>query len=133
MFYLFDQNNSGGFFEYDDSRGIGPKILVEADSHDEAVSIMENIVDFDSEYYCHCCGPRWSRYTWEPGRSSVEGFILPKATRSTGFGGLYVRSGEERRAEVYVHYKNTRVERINEAVKVGDAWEFPLRTALSYE
>ena len=130
MFYLFEQNNSGGFFEYNDDLGVGPKIIVEADSHDEAVSIMENIVDFDSTYYCHCCGPRWDRDLRPAEYTSLDRVIkldVPRSivTRSSG-----VVYEDPRRAEVYVHYKNQVVTRINEATKDGDFWVFPMNTVV---
>ena len=43
MFYLFDQNNSGGNFHHDSSNGIGYRVIIEADSADQANEIAENI------------------------------------------------------------------------------------------
>lgn len=56
--YLYDQNNSGGFFT-------PPAIMVvvDADSPEEADSIaLENEIYFDTDYGvdCSCCGVRWS-------------------------------------------------------------------------
>lgn len=126
MFYLFEQNNSGGFFEYNDDLGVGPKIIVEADSHDEAVSIMENIVDFDSTYYCHCCGPRWDRDLRPAEYTSLDRVIKLDAPRSIVTRGVVYEY--PRRAEVYVHYKNQVVARINEA---ANFWVFPMNTAVT--
>lgn len=56
MLYVYDQNNSGGYF-------IDPAILVvvDADSPEEADSLaLENGVYFNSSADCECCGPRWS-------------------------------------------------------------------------
>lgn len=36
MFYEFRQNNSGGVFEIDESRGISLHVIVEADTAEEA-------------------------------------------------------------------------------------------------
>ena len=41
MFYLFDQNNSGGSFVLNDK--LCHRLFIEADSAEEAVSIAENL------------------------------------------------------------------------------------------
>ena len=59
--YYFDQNNSGGSFDHDPSRGIGYGLFVEANSADEANSRAEDIgLYFDGYGDCECCGNRWS-------------------------------------------------------------------------
>ena len=64
MFYLFDQNNSGGDFHHDSSNGIGYRVIIEADSADQANEIAENIGIYFNGCYderdCPCCGDRWS-------------------------------------------------------------------------
>lgn len=57
MFFLFDQNNTGGFFV----EGLPERFFVEASTATEANKIAEaNGVDFD-DTGCPCCGPRWTR------------------------------------------------------------------------
>jgi len=59
MFYLYDQNNTRGYFE-----GPAYTVLVEANSRAHA----ENLIDgygMDSTSGCYCCGGyRWS-VSWE--------------------------------------------------------------------
>lgn len=63
-FYRFRQNNSGGVFDIDDQRGIGPIVFIEADNALEADDRAENKgIYFDgveNEQDCECCGDRWS-------------------------------------------------------------------------
>jgi hypothetical protein len=62
MFYIYDQNNSGGGFTVDED--VTYNVIIEADSADEANRKAEEIgIYFDDnyEYDCECCGTRWSR------------------------------------------------------------------------
>lgn len=63
MFYTFNQNNSGGSFDFDDERGITQYVIIEADNLDEALTIAESIgLYFDgveNDLDCPCCGDRW--------------------------------------------------------------------------
>lgn len=61
MFYTFNQNNSGGYFE-----GEHRYIIIEAPSAEAANAIAESTTDiyFDGVYNgydCRCCGDRWYR------------------------------------------------------------------------
>lgn len=57
MFYLFNQNNSGGSYELPFEN-----VIVEANSADEANALATTVgVDFDSDDYCDCCGEYWTR------------------------------------------------------------------------
>lgn len=59
-FYTYDQNNSGGSFEFDHRNGISLYVIVEADSAGEADEKAEDIgLYFDGAYDCSCCGNRW--------------------------------------------------------------------------
>ena len=64
MFYTFIQNNSGGDFEYNASRGISVYVVVECDSLKEAVELAGEIGIYfngcDDGRDCDCCGDRWS-------------------------------------------------------------------------
>jgi hypothetical protein len=62
-FYNFRQNNSGGYWVDEHSKGIGRNVIIEALSEDDAISRAENIgLYFDGRYDCPCCGNRWSSY-----------------------------------------------------------------------
>lgn len=62
-FYHFDQNNSGGKWDYDEKSGIGMNVIVEAYDHDHANILAECIgLYFNgcmSCIDCPCCGDRW--------------------------------------------------------------------------
>lgn len=60
MFYTYNQNNSVGSFDYDESRGISHYVIIEADSADAANLKAESIgLYFDGEGDCPRCGDRW--------------------------------------------------------------------------
>ncbi|MFJ8699438.1 DUF7296 family protein [Streptomyces ardesiacus] len=62
MFFTFDQNNSGGGFDYDWVAGISHFVIIEADDVDHAIEKAEEIgLYFDGAGDCPCCGNRWSR------------------------------------------------------------------------
>jgi hypothetical protein len=66
MFYEFNQNNTGGRFDFDEEAGITHWVIVEADSESEAVRKAEEIGLYwdgcDAGMDCPCCGDRWSNY-----------------------------------------------------------------------
>ena len=61
MFYLFNQNNSGGGFDVDDN--VSHYTIIEADSAEEANStaITKGIYfnGCEDDLDCPCCGDRW--------------------------------------------------------------------------
>ena len=63
MFYVYRQNNSGGIFDVDESKGVGHKVFIEANSESEArnkaLSIGIYFDGVDSGEDCDCCGDRW--------------------------------------------------------------------------
>jgi hypothetical protein len=69
LWYEFDQNNSGGYFERDDF--VSDVVFVQAMDSDQAKDIMNEMVDkADAWNYCDCCGERWSFW-------NVEGYEVP--------------------------------------------------------
>lgn len=62
-FYTYGQNNSGGSFIIDKSKGIGYYVIIEALNEEQATSIAEDIgLYFDGcsdGIDCDCCGDRW--------------------------------------------------------------------------
>ena len=64
MFYEFWQNNSGGHYHIDIDVGLNHKVIIEADTRDEAIEKAFNIgIYFDGVRAgrdCDCCGDRWS-------------------------------------------------------------------------
>jgi len=62
-FFTFNQNNSGGSFDYDEKAGITHYVIVEAMDKSHAVSRAEDIGLYwdgcNSGRDCSCCGDRW--------------------------------------------------------------------------
>lgn len=58
-FYVFIQNNSGGYFVTDEN--IASEIVIEATDENQAAKRLIEIVDQKPEYteFCPCCGERW--------------------------------------------------------------------------
>jgi len=114
MFYEFHQNNSGGFFLEDAVDGIGPYVIIEAGSAEEANDRAERIglyfdsYDEDGNYSrdCECCGSRWSE-AWGSGSESpsvygrliVDGVITPLERES-----VYGDYKWAKDHEGYIHY-----------------------------
>ena len=72
-FFTFNQNNSGGGFDFDERAGIAHYVIVEADSAAAANARAEAIgIYFDHEYEidCECCGTRWYE-AWEDDGDAV--------------------------------------------------------------
>lgn len=69
-FYTYDQNNSGGAFDFDADAGIAHYVIVEAASSDDADERAERIGIYfdgcDDGRDCDCCGDRWYR-AWSDG------------------------------------------------------------------
>lgn len=61
MFFHFNQNNSGGFFDIDDN--VRQCVIVEADNADHANDIAREIGIYFNGISrgrdCECCGDRW--------------------------------------------------------------------------
>lgn len=61
-FYTFSQNNSGGWFVYDDNSGIAHFVIIEAyDAVDANKRANDTGIYFDNDFQrdCGCCGRRW--------------------------------------------------------------------------
>ncbi len=81
MFYEFDQNNSGGRWVSDPMRGIGPKVIIEAASAEEANAKAEDIgLYFDGEGDCPCCGDRWCEQ-WYDDKGTDEPMVYDRVVR----------------------------------------------------
>lgn len=61
-FYCYDQNNSGGSFDFD--KNLSCSVIVEAANADEANSKAKDIGIYfngsDNDRDCSCCGDRWN-------------------------------------------------------------------------
>lgn len=59
-FYIFDQNNSGGVFDVDET--VAHRVVIEANTLEEATDKAGDIgiyFDYEFEVDCECCGMRW--------------------------------------------------------------------------
>lgn len=107
-FYDFNQNNSGGSFDHDATRGIGHHVIVEATSAQDAVSRAESIgLYFDGSGDCSCCGNRWS----EP---YGEGDDVPKIYDQDVSGGTYLSEWGGWGIPSYIHYINGVITEVKE-------------------
>lgn len=99
-FFEFDQNNSGGSFDTDDKRGIGPRVWIEALNTEDANARAERIgIYFDGcedGMDCECCGDRWSP-AWG------DGVAEPKIDQRYAFNWHHT---------VYIHKIDGTIERV---------------------
>ncbi len=73
-FYL-RQNNSGGYYHIDESRGIGYIVAIEAESEQEMEQKAEKIGLLDLDF-CECCGPRFATWWNNSGACARPGYIV---------------------------------------------------------
>lgn len=105
-FYEFDQNNSGGSFDIDPAKGIGPSVYIEAtdtahaNARAEELGIYFNGVADGRD--CACCGDRWHAL-WRDEEGVSE--VVP---------GKYSFSWHD---EIYVHRLDGTIETIRENAK----------------
>jgi len=75
-YWEFNQNNSGGSFEIDPKRGLGPRVWIEAVDRDHAIARALSIgIYFDGVREgmdCPCCGDRWYEPFSDDGRDQPE-------------------------------------------------------------
>lgn len=100
MFYLFDQNNSGGSFIEDDNLTI--KVFIEADNIEESLDKARNIgIYFDGvnkEIDCPCCGDRWydnpEEYkTLEDIRKDYNNYCINWASKGLPYVKIHLKNG----------------------------------------
>jgi hypothetical protein len=110
-FYTFNQNNSGGSFEFDKRHGISHYVIVEGDSLADVTAFAERIGLYwdgcENGRDCSCCGDRWSR-PWDGEKldevPSIYGEPIGTAKAFRWMGD---------RPEGFVHYKDGTVEPFN--------------------
>ena len=105
MFYLFSQNNSGGFFEVNDK--VCHFVIIEADDYRFANIIAEDIgIYFDgceNDTDCPCCGDRWDRVDSYDGKDQPMIYsIIPE-----DFSDCWTSNSDDVYCRVY--YKNGEV------------------------
>jgi hypothetical protein len=111
VFWTFNQDNSGGGFDYDPERGISHFVIVEAPDSKAANKRAEAIgLYFDGQGDCPCCGNRWSEiYEWEKGDEvpSIWGksIVDAKNYKQLNDFGKWIDG-----FEVFVHYADGKVQ-----------------------
>lgn len=105
-FYEFDQNNSGGSFDFDEDAGITRIVIIEADDAEEANYKARRIgLYFGGSGDCPCCGDRWyEQWGGDKGDDVPSSFGTPVQDVEWGVGLNYkwIKDGPE----VYVHFKD---------------------------
>lgn len=86
MFYKFDQNNSGGSFDY--NKNISAQVIIEAKNSKEAdrkakeIGIYFNGVE--DGFDCECCGDRWYGCTEHKTLDDASKYLSDYIVRSRG-------------------------------------------------
>lgn len=106
-FYTYRQNNSGGSFVYDKTKGISINVIVEANSKEEADNKAEQIGLYwngvEEGYDCGCCGDRWSNFYIET-KDTPQVWDQDVSTEyKTDY--IWMKNKEE----VFIHYLDGRV------------------------
>jgi hypothetical protein len=105
-FYLYDQNNSGGFFVYDEN--FGENVLIEARSSGEANEKMQDMGCYGHSV-CDCCGERWSMFYGEDSwgvHKTAEEVIAKYAPPAV----IDPQRPWERGQQLVIHYLDGRIE-----------------------
>ena len=118
MFYEYNQNNSGGSFDFDAIAGISHFVIVEANSPKQADALAEGIGLYfngvDEGRDCDCCGDRWHPQWRDDGMDAprIYGFEVgaDKPYHSTW---LWMKD----QPEAFIHYLDGRIVPV-EGVKI---------------
>lgn len=105
-FFHYDQNNSGGRFTFDKEHGLSCEVIIEADSPEEADSILISRGGYFNGCAdgrdCRCCGDRWSRaYGNGDPVPTIHGRPISANTYRSRWKGF----APEGTPEGYIHYK----------------------------
>ena len=105
MFYLFDQDNIGGSFTFDENRGITNLVIIEADKASHANQYAKEIGICFGDY--DYCSGRWDEVWEEDGEEfpTIYGTPIQDFVSKDDFRG-WMEPGKE----VCVHYKDGRKE-----------------------
>lgn len=105
LFYLFEQNNSGGNFIYDESEGITKFVVIQALSADEANFKASQIgIYFSGGGDCSCCGHRWFECDPEDASEVANIYTTPVSSYEDKY--KRIKNGYE----IFVHYLDGHIE-----------------------
>lgn len=102
-FYLFNQNNSRGSFDYDEKAGITHYVIIEensaigANAEAQAIGLYFNGVDHGRD--CGCCGDRWSEVSEDDATDKPMIYRQPAENYKSDFG-VWMPEGRE----ICVHF-----------------------------
>ena len=119
MFYEYNQNNSGGSFDFDASMGITHHVIIEANSPEEANHKAEDIGLYfdgcDKGLDCPCCGDRWYPMWREEAGDPVPSIYGTPLSEYVVDYSFFLWMGND--PECFVHYSDGRVEAFTPSVK----------------
>ena len=102
LFYTFTQNNSGGYFDFNEVDGITRFVIIEAQNSDNANSLAtDKSIYFNGcnrDMDCACCGDRWSM------AGESEGTNKPKVYGEDATKEMVGMTWMKKDHEVCVHY-----------------------------
>lgn len=111
-FFTYSQNNSGGKFHLDKTRGLASKVIVEAvDCHDANARAEKIGLYFGGGGDCPCCGDRWCD-TYDDSNGTEEPMIYNSPLEE-----YYNKSRYGLTNSVAVHYMDGKME------VFGDNWD----------
>lgn len=112
-YFHFNQNNSGGRFDFSESEGITHHVVIEArDANDANVTAITKGLYFDgcsNGQDCSCCGDRWYRVgEWGEEKGDAEPTVYgePVSSYRASFGRGWMPEGRE----IAVHHADGRIE-----------------------
>lgn len=106
MFFTFNQNNSGGSFDFNEADGISEYVIVEAVSAEDANERAERIgLYFDGAGDCSCCGNRW----YEQSGGYDRGDEVPSVYDEPVESATVLIKWMGTRPDAFVHYMGGRV------------------------
>jgi hypothetical protein len=107
-FYTFDQNNSGGSFEYNERSGITHYVIIEAHDLKHAMSRAEDIGIYfhgvASGQDCECCGNRWYEPWDDKGTEEPQVYDEHPSKKEPS---VFFKKGQK---EIAIHYLDGRIE-----------------------
>lgn len=112
MFFTYNQNNSGGSFQFDEKAGISHYVIIEANTAEEADNRAEEIGLYfngvDQDLDCPCCGDRWYP-TFDSGDEIPSVYGEPVAINSKMDLPEYNFKWMKNKPETFIHYLDGRV------------------------
>jgi hypothetical protein len=111
MFHDFNQNNSGGGFDFDKRSGITHHVIIEGRDIEQIIERAENIGIYfngcETGQDCECCGDRWCK-PWSSECREVPTVYGQEVGADKPFKG-YLWCDKEDMTDVCIHYLEGRI------------------------